>query len=72
MKTHTAESDEGNSCDCESESSVWGNSGGGGGGGGGSGGGGGGGTSTDSFGNGGTKCPLTDRFSTIFSTTTIK
>lgn len=53
---HTAESKDGNSCDCESESSVWGNSGGGGTGG------------ICSFGNGGTKCPLIDKFSITFST----
>lgn len=56
---HTAKSKEGNSRDCESESSVivWGNSIGddtdG--------------TCADSFGNGGTKCPLIDTFSTTFS-----
>lgn len=55
---HTAKvpSKEGNSCDCESESSitVWDNSITDG-------------TCTDSFGNGGTKCPLIDTFSTAFS-----
>lgn len=68
------ESIEDNSCDCESESStaVWnvsdddgGNGGGGGGGGNGAGN-----ISTDSLGNGGMKCPLTDTFSTTPSVLT--
>lgn len=51
---------EGNSCDCESESSVIdiNDSDGGGGG-----------VGTDSVGNGGTKCPLRDTFSTTLSKT---